>query len=60
MASVVRAPRVAFSVCVHRNSSGIHERPTPIANRLSDIAPIEATCFATRSGWRSGSFTTFV
>ncbi len=60
MASSVRAPRVRLSVPHHANSSGIHETPTPNRNRSSARAAIDATCFATRSGLRSGSFTTLV
>jgi hypothetical protein len=60
MASSVRAPRVRFSVPVHSNSSGIHDRPTPRAKRSPDSTARVLTCLATRSGLRIGSLTTFV
>ena len=58
--SSVRAPRVRMFVPVHANSSGIHDTPTPSRKRSCDSAAIDATCFATSSGLRSGSFTTLV
>ena len=58
--SSVRAPRVFIEVPVNSNSSGIHDSPTPSVNRSPDSAAIDATCFATSSGCRIGSFTTLV
>ena len=59
-ASSVRAPRLRMSVSVQRNSSGIHDRPTPRRKRSWDITAIDATCLATSSGLRSGSLITLV
>ena len=60
IASLVRAPRVFMSLWSHSNSSGIHDRPTPMPIRPSARAAIDDTVLATSSGSRMPSFRTLV